>query len=499
MKPYTKRRVRNRNPKLAEQSAFHEVAGEDVLPRDERHILVHEDDSHVDDALTLYLQQMGSIALLSRDRELELARRLEANRARYRHAVLVNRHVLRRLVETFERVRAGERPLERVIDVFPGLGLTKEKVESRLPYRLRLLRQLLEEAREDFESRSRSATPAAGPRSDHAAWRRLRRAAKLADELSPRTDLLNEWVEEARGLAGKLSTLTRTWHAERNRDRQAELRAEWRGVLRQLGMTPRELCGWLRSVERRRRPYQKVRGELAEANLRLVVSVAKKYRGRGLPFADLIQEGNSGLMKAVDKYDHRLGFKFGTYATWWIRERITRALSDLSRTVRVPCHQIGMLGAIERAKSELTLRLEREPTEEEIAKKLGTDAAEIRRLRVVGLAPLSLDEPLGHGDDEDRGFQHYLSDESAARPGHEADQLLLKERIAEVLRSLAPRDREVIELRYGLTDGRPRSLDEVADQFGITRERIRQIESRGLIKLRQSGRKERLAEFAEAN
>jgi len=232
-------------------------------------------------------------------------------------------------------------------------------------------------------------------RTGHDAWRRLRRAAALAEELSPRTDLLNDWAEGARGLAGKLNTLAHAWHAEHDRGRQAKLCAEWRSVLRQLGATPRELTGWLRAVDSRRRPYQQLRGELAEANLRLVVSVAKKYRGRGIPFADLIQEGNSGLMRAVDKYDHRLGFKFGTYATWWIRERITRALSDLSRTVRVPCHQIGMLGAIDRVRGELTVRLEREPTEEEIAKVLGTKAAEVRRLRLVGLPPMSLDEPLG--------------------------------------------------------------------------------------------------------
>jgi RNA polymerase primary sigma factor len=241
--------------------------------------------------------------------------------------------------------------------------------------------------------------------------------------------------------------------------------------------------------------YQKVRRELAEGNLRLVVSIAKRYRSRGLPFADLIQEGNRGLMRAVDKYEHRLGFKFGTYATWWIRQGITRALADHARTVRVPCHQVGMLAAIERVRGELIVQHGREPSVEEIAAVVGVTADEARSLRVVGRHPVSLHEPLG-GDGE-RALEDFLSDAASSNPGLAVDQNLLKERIAEVLRSLTPREREVIELRFGLRDGQPRTLDEVARTYGITRERIRQIEARGLLKLRQPVRSQRLVEFAE--
>jgi len=234
---------------------------------------------------------------------------------------------------------------------------------------------------------------------------------------------------------------------------------------------------------------------LAEANLRLVVSIAKRYRNRGLPFADLIQEGNRGLMRAVDKYEHRLGFKFGTYATWWIRQGITRALADNARTVRVPCHQVGMLAAIERVRGELTVVSGREPSVEEISKVLGVKPDDTRSLRVVGRHPISLHEPVG-GEGE-RALEEFLSDHGAVSPGAQADQRLLRERIGEVLRSLAPREREVIELRFGLRDGHPRTLDEVAKVYGITRERIRQIEARGLLKLRQPLRSQKLAEFAE--
>jgi RNA polymerase primary sigma factor len=272
------------------------------------------------------------------------------------------------------------------------------------------------------------------------------------------------------------------------------LRAELRALTDQVLATPEELARLVRVIRRRRAAYKKVRSQLAEANLRLVVSVAKRYRGRGLPFADLIQEGNSGLMRAVDKFDYRLGFKFGTYATWWIRQAVTRALHDLSRLERVPCHQVGMLAAVERLQDELMVRLGREPRPEEVAAALGVTAEELHTLRVAGRPPVSLDEPHGEGDDDT--LQQFVSDTSSASPDGAADQRLLRARIDESLRSLAPRDREVIELRFGLRDGQPRTLDEVARTFGITRERIRQIERRGLDRLREPERRASLAEFA---
>src|SRR5207237_6883218 len=247
--------------------------------------------------------------------------------------------------------------------------------------------------------------------------------------------------------------------------------------------------------ERRRTRYRQARRDLGEVNLRLVVSMAKRYRGRGLAFADLIQEGNRGLMRAVDKYEHRLGFKFGTYATWWIRQGITRALADHARTVRVPCHQVGMLAAIERVRGELIVKNGREPSVEEIAAVVGVTPDEAQSLRVVARHPVSLHEPLG-GDGE-RALEDFLDDPHATNPGIAVDQQLLRDRIAEVLKSLTEREREVIEMRFGLRDGQPRTLEEVARTYGITRERIRQIEARGLLKLRQPLRSKRLVEFAE--
>jgi RNA polymerase primary sigma factor len=281
-----------------------------------------------------------------------------------------------------------------------------------------------------------------------------------------------------------------------DRERCTRLVKQLRDLKLETRSNPEDLSRLVRVLELRRKHYQKARRELAEGNLRLVVSIAKRYRSRGLPFSDLIQEGNRGLMRAVDKYEHRLGYKFGTYATWWIRQGITRALADHARTIRVPCHQVGTLAAVERVRGELSVAGGREPTVEEIAAVLGVTPEETQSLRAVSRHPVSLHEPLG-GDGE-RALEDFLDDPDATNPGQAVDQHLLRERISEVLRSLTPREREVIELRFGLKDGQPRTLEEVARAYGITRERIRQIEARGLLKLRQPLRSQRLAEFAEA-
>ncbi len=293
-----------------------------------------------------------------------------------------------------------------------------------------------------------------------------------------------------------LKRMVRLGRSAADRELRDKMHKELRARMLEARATPEELSLLARVLRKRRALYQQARCELAEGNLRLVVSIAKRYRSRGLPFSDLIQEGNRGLMRAVDKYEHRLGFKFGTYATWWIRQGITRALADHARTVRVPCHQVGTLAAIERVRGELSAASGREPTVEEIAAVLGVSAEETQSLRVVARHPVSLHEPLG-GDGE-RALEDFLNDPDASSPGQEVDQHLLRDRIAEVLRSLTPREREVIELRFGLKDGHPRTLEEVARTYGITRERIRQIEARGLLKLRQPLRSQRLAEFADA-
>jgi RNA polymerase primary sigma factor len=408
-----RRQQTNRNP--YDQDDFQPVAA--------------EESQKTDHSLGLYLYQMGSIPRLNRKQELDLAQRLDRACRRYRRAMLWNWDVLARVLDTFAAIWAAKSGLERTIDVVPGLDLTVERIRGRLPHLLGGLRQVVEE-RDDTKQ--------------------LRRAVTLAEQLSPRTDLLERWVEEI----------------------------ECRGTLASSDRVRR----WAWVVAGRRSVYQRVRGELAEANLRLVVSIAKRYRGRGLAFADLIQEGNSGLMRAVDKYDHRLGFKFGTYATWWIRQGIIRALHDHARLVRVPCHHAATLATLDRVREELVVLHGREPTLAEMAAASDMSPADVESLQTVARHPISLDETFV----ADTTLQESLSDTRAEDPARLADQHLLKDRIAEVLRCLVPRDREVIELRYGLKDGQTRTLDEIAGVLGVTRERVRQIEARGLSRLRQT-------------
>ncbi len=459
-----------------------------------------EDAHSPDDALGLYLRQMGAIPLLNREQELTLARRLETARKRYRRAALFSWMMLGRVVDAFQRVQAGKLPLDPTIDVVTSLGLSRDKILARMPHNVRTLANLLKVSAADFKVYHRASAASTRNRLRHGLWRQLRKAAVLAEELSPRSELLEQWTHDLRHrlqeMAGLEQQIDACGRSRAHLERRTKLVKQLRDLTLQTQATREELARLLHVLDRRHARYQQARRELAEGNLRLVVAIAKRYRSRGLAFADLIQEGNRGLMRAVDKYEHRLGFKFGTYATWWIRQGITRALADHARTVRVPCHQVGTLAAMERIRGELALEHGREPTVEEIAASLGTTAEETRSLRVVARHPVSLHEPLG-GDGE-RALGDFLDDPSATSPGQTVDQHLLRERISEVLRSLTPREREVIELRFGLRDGHPRTLDEVAKCYGITRERIRQIEARGLIKLRQPMRSQRLAGFAEA-
>ena len=475
-------------------------------PHDVHDIAVEDDHHHgghggggADDALGLYLKQMGAIPLLNREKELTLATRLEKARLRYRRAVLFSWWAQQRIVGMFQRIDAGMMPIDPQIDVVHSLGLDRDRILARLPVNLHTLLKMLKGAHKDFAVALRTRSARGRATMQRKRWRQLRKGIRLIEELSPRTELLDAMTEEMartlQHLRGLEATANQTGRAAAQRELQTRAVKELRDKMREILSTPDDVEDLLNVIRRRQALYQKLRSELAEGNLRLVVSIAKKYRGRGLSFADLIQEGNRGLMRAVDKFEHRMGFKFGTYATWWIRQGIQRALADNARTVRVPCHQVSILAAIERVRGELIVQTGKEPTIEEIAMVLGTSADEAKSLRAVARQPLSLHEPMG--DDAERALSEFLDDRHVISPGDNVDATLLKERIGEVLRSLTPREREVIEMRFGLKDGQPRTLDEVAQSYGITRERIRQIESRSLSKLRQPIRSSRLSGFTE--
>jgi RNA polymerase primary sigma factor len=425
---------------------------------------------------------MGSIPLLDRRQEFDLVTRLDRARRRYRHAALWNWDVLALAADTFERVHSGELSPDRTIDVMAGLGLTAQDIENRLPGHLDRLRLLRQEAVRPSEPMLRTGSQAKRP----TLRRLLRLGVRLVEELSPRTDLVDSWAEEVKRRSVRIPGPVRQVGRPGGEVHHLPLAVQ---------AAPEELTGWVRVLERRRALYRQARHALAGANLRLVVAVAKRYQGWGLPLADLIQEGNSGLMQAVDRFDHRRGFRFSTYAAWWVRQGITRALSQTARTVRIPCRRLALLREVERVRANFTAENRREPTREEVAEELNVTPAQVRSIMGLGQHPLSLDDhPAGREED---GFHNTLADRGTAGTLERADRQVLKERIAELLRSLTPRDREVIEVRYGLRDGNSHTLDEVAQLFGITRERVRQIEARALKKLRQPGRRSRLAEFVQ--
>jgi RNA polymerase primary sigma factor len=421
-----------------------------------------------ENTLPIYVKQMGAIPLLTRDQELALAQRLEHLRQRYRRAGLCNWSVLARVVETYEKIKAGQLSLERTMEVAPSRGLTADRVRALLPRHLTKLRRLVRDAVGEPWRPSRTRGQKVCRQDRRADRRELRQAVALAAALSPRIEHIHAWTKALENEVTRMPP----------------------------PIGPEELWRLIKIIRRRREQYLQARHQLAQANLRLVVSLAKRYRGYGLSFADLIQEGNSGLLRAVDKFDHRLGFKFATYATWWIRQSLARALADLSRTIRVPSYQVTMLRAIDRMRCELAVKSGRDPSLAEIARALKICPKEAQVLTLAGRSPVSLDEPVT--DEETGSLREILSDENANDPGHVVDQGLLKQRIADVLRCLAPRAREILEVRFGLRNGQSRTLEEVAQVFGVTRERVRQIEAAALEKLRQPQQRARLAGFAEA-
>jgi RNA polymerase primary sigma factor len=394
--------------------------------------------SDAGEALGMYFRDLAATPLLSREQEIEVTWRLDRLRRRYRRVALWDWAVLECVVDAYAEVEAGRRSLERTVDLVGDLNLTCASIRARLPGHLVRLRRLLAEARADDSARSDR--------------RRLQEAVRLAEELAPRIELIDTWTAQV----------------------GAPLRP---------------------AVERRRRLFLAARAELAAANLRLVVAIAKRYRGRGLSFEDLIQEGNGGLLRAVDKYDPRRGCRFGTYATWWVRQGVSRAVAEQGRVVRLPCHHAGTLAAIDRVRGELTTQESRAPADAEVAAEVGLKVRDLLALAAAGRPTLSLQDCLGEEEDT---WADMLPDPHAANPGEEADALLLKEKIDEALRCLMPRDREVIELRFGIEDGQARTLEEVARRLGITRERVRQIETRALLRLREPGRRDLLAGFRQA-
>jgi len=457
-----------------------------------------------DDPIRMYLTQMAVVPLLSREEEISLAKKIEVTRKRFRRSLLGCDYALRRTVGTLHKVYRGELPFDRTIKVSLTECLTKEQILARMPHNLPLLDHLMAQNRDDFALLLRRSTSPTDRREARKNFlRRRAKCLKLVEELSLRTRRVQPLIAQLEELSrqmdevqSKLKTLKAdpltNFDPAKSR-LKADLRQELRGLLMMALESPRSLRQRVVLLKQQYLEYEAVKRQLSSGNLRLVVSIAKKYRNRGLSFLDLIQEGNTGLMRAVDKYEYRRGYKFSTYATWWIRQAITRAIADQARTIRIPVHMIDVLSKLRNVGKRLLQEFGREPTTEELASAADVPVEEARRVMNIGRQPVSLDRPVG--ESEDCSFGEFLEDGGSENPFKCANNGLLRDRIEGLLKTLTYREREIIRLRYGLGDGYSYTLEEVGRIFKVTRERVRQIEAKAVRKLQHPVRSGQLEGF----
>ena len=454
----------------------------------------------IEDPVRMYLTQMGQIPLLSRSEEISLAKKIEITRKRFRRQLLGCDYAMRQTIEILTKVNQGELPFDRTIKVSMTESLEKEQVLGRMPHNLKTLDYLLQKNTNDF---SRFTDPSSSKEEQESAWKSLqtrrRKMVTLIEELSLRTQRLLPILRKMEQISRRMTELHRrnlTLKNERaDKDERANVQKELQDLMQLTFETPESLHKRIRSIRERYAAYEQAMRDLSGGNLRLVVSIAKKYRNRGLSFLDLIQEGNTGLMRAVDKYEYRRGYKFSTYATWWIRQAITRAIADQARTIRIPVHMIETMSRLRKVSKDLVQELGREPTMEETAEAAGITLDEARRVLKISRHPISLDRPVG--ESEDSYFGDFIEDNTHDSPIATAAQEMLKDKIDSVLKTLTYREREIIKLRYGLGDGYTYTLEEVGRIFKVTRERVRQIEAKAVRKLQHPVRSRQLKGFIE--